>query len=512
MKPFKRSIKQLSKALQGMKQFEDIGLQKYYSLVQYLDWFVMVLYSSTEDFVFLSEENITCLWNQYNSEKTKVEISTIENTDDLNYYLIWFRHALLDLNEAVHDSTSIVHCYCTPKLIHSKETFIFAEKKNKMFNLLFHKTDTDPAKCLCEVIFSSHDFMAKNKVSNINPSMLNYLCYCQTMSIPQYYMYKVFILTNGLKLLFKHLMTKSLENYNLYSLLFTARFLNLIIVSYPNMSKYIFSEESKLYKMLFSFWRKYMRFYWKIKQSKTEMEAFSRSFSVLPMIVTSVKPFDLCFDHPLHVQNTSIDIFILNNKYLLLEFIMDLIANILTTTIAQSKLYWIKGHNTENIIKYLLSKTNCNFLFNWFIEQYKMNINYYKESNAKDWIEHFDDYFISHDYDSDNTDFLCGSEYGDYRNSYAKFEQLEFNIDNICRIREIIVYYYRKKNFNINNKQCGVRELFSRYRLHRALLLLRIKDMGKSRYIYEKLLDNAFHYNPGIFVSGIKKKCKEKID
>eukprot|EP01084_Bolivina_argentea_P055283 101369_1 len=87
-------------------------------------------------------------------------------------------------------------------------------------------------------------------------------------------------------------------------------------------------------------------------------------------------------------------------QILLLRFISDTIENILNLTTTKAKSYWINGHNTEYIMKHLLSKTNFNFLFNWFNKQYKMNRNYYKESNAQIWINYFEDYFIAHDYNS----------------------------------------------------------------------------------------------------------------
>eukprot|EP01084_Bolivina_argentea_P005509 10377_1 len=330
-------------------------------------------------------------------------------------------------------------------------------------------------------------------------------CYLQTFIMHKASVYYIFAKSEGLKLLFANLKQQPIQKRNIYSVLITAKFLQFVIKNFAKICKLIFHSKHKLYKQLFLFWKNYMKFYWEQKQnmfSKTKAFIYKLmidKMNIIPLIVHTMKGYA---DSDGRLTG-AISFYMIKDKYLIYEWILDLIAGILTNTIEESKLYWISGKKEINIMRYLLSKSNCKFLFNWFIQQYKANIKYYQESNIGQYIYYYDRYFWQMK-PSDSIwideDDIEEDEKSEFQMSIFEYAKIEFNIQNICKIREMIGRYYENNKDRLladgyMNICTTPRELFTQWRLYKCLLSLQRKEkkIGNSPMVYYRVINRVIN-------------------
>eukprot|EP01084_Bolivina_argentea_P312346 540754_1 len=333
-------------------------------------------------------------------------------------------------------------------------------------------------------------------------------CYLKTFILPRACVYYIFSKSEGLKLLFANLIGKPIEKRNIYSVLITVKFLQFVIKNFPKICNLIFHGKHKLYKQLFLFWKNYMKFYWKQKQN---MQSSDKMFAlklmldkmnIVPLVVHTMTGWP---DHDNGSLNGTINFCMINNKCLIYEWILDLIAGILTNTIEESKWYWIGGENEMNIMRYLLSNSNCQFLFNWLIEQYRANQKHYRESQVRQYIEYYDQYFwtmkSNHAWENLDDD-IEEEEKCEFQSSMLDYGKIEFSLSSICTIRDTIGRYYEKNKDKLlagySGNLCKTpRELFTQWRLYKTLLLLKRKDknIGNSAMIYYHIINKVVKNN-----------------
>ena len=295
---------------------------------------------------------------QYNGYKINVELlSTKKQFDKI---MIW------DQDQGYPVTCLEDECICN--VIHKYSDSLWQCPLNEVIG--------KPLFQLCNLCTMSQHKLSKLiwnlMIDNINKGtysfeFIYFTCYFQTFFIDEYVVHLIFSKSNGLKALFENLLSKSIANRNIYSLILVSRFLNFIISNVPRISRYIFHGKSQLYKKLFIFWKRYMQFYWNRKQQFKSKSSFAKlktlidKTTILPLIVYTVE----------HQFNHEINLYLIRNKYFLYEWLLDLIAGILTKTIEQSRYYWLNGPKEMKIMRYLLRKKNCQFFAEWLIKQYQ---------------------------------------------------------------------------------------------------------------------------------------------